>query len=78
MTINGKRIFTYNGRKYNVQNLLKADKRNDKEKYYLQIEVNGFWKTAYNNIGWGVEHFTTIKEAQRYVRDWDFILDTLY
>ena len=78
MTIDGRRVFTYNGRKYMVQNLQQADKRNDKEKYYLTVECNGFWKTAYNNIGWDVEHFNTIKDAQRYVRDWDFILDTLY
>ena len=77
MTINGKRDFKYNGVRYRVQNLMKQD-RKGKEKYYLMMEKNGFLQPAYNNIGWELEHFTTIKEAQRYVRDWDFLLDTLY
>ena len=76
MTINGQRRFNHNGRRYLVQDLPKQDRRG-KEKYFLTFEVNGFWKTAYNNIGWNIEHFNTIKDAQRYVRDWDFILDTL-
>lgn len=59
-----------------VQNLPKQE-RKGKEKYYLTVEKNGSLKPAYNNIGWELEHFETIKDAQRYVMDWDFILDEL-
>lgn len=78
MRIDGRRNFKYNGKRYWVQNLPKQDKKADNEKYYLLVESEGFWKPAYNTCGWVLEHFTTIKEAQRFVRDWDFLIDTLY
>lgn len=76
MTINGKRDFTYNGKKYHIQDLPKQD-RTDGMKYCICFVINGLYRLAYNNIGWNIEKFATIKDAQRYVRDWDFILDTM-
>lgn len=75
MTINGNRRFNYNGKKYFIQDLPKQD-RVDGKKYFITFEQNGFFKVAYNNITWNIEKFRTIKEAQRYVRDLDFLLDT--
>ena len=75
MTINGNRRFNYNGKRYFIQDLPKAD-RADGKKYFITCDVNGIWRTAYNNITWNIEKFRTIKEAQRYVRDLDFLLDT--
>lgn len=78
MTINGKRYFTYNGKKYYIANLPKQD-RIEKKKYYVCfVTEDGFFKSAYNRFGWELEKFETIKQAQIYVRDWDFALDTLY
>lgn len=78
MRIDGRRRFKYNGRKYQIMNLPKADMEG-KKKYYIAFVVEGgFYKVAYNNICWNMEKFETIKEAQIYVRNWDFLLDTLY
>lgn len=78
MTINGKRNFKYNGKRYHIMNLPKQDQEGKKKYCISFVDDNGFIKLAYNNIGWALEKFETIKEAQRYVRDWDWILDTLY
>ena len=78
MTINGKRDFTYNGKKYHKTDLPKADRVDDKKYFISFVDANGIYKPAYCNIGWELEKFKTIKEAQRYVRDWDWTLDTLY
>lgn len=75
MTINGNRRFNYNGKRYLIQDLPKQD-RTGNNKYYITLEVNGIWKIAYNVTGWTLEKFATIKDAQRYVRNWDFLLDT--
>lgn len=76
MTINGKRSFSYNGVKYYVQDLAGAD-RTDDNKYYVCIVKDGWYNIAYNKLNWRMDKFKTIKEAQRYVRDFDFLLDTL-
>lgn len=77
MTINGKREFTYNGNKYRIQDACKADIV-DGKKYFVTFLKNGFYETAYNKLGYEIDFFKTIKDAQRYVRDNDFLLDTLY
>ena len=76
MTINGKRNFKYNGKQYQVVDLMKADRENGKKYAVAIVNENGFARLAYNIFGWELEKFSTIKEAQRYVRDWDFALDT--
>lgn len=78
--IDGRREFCYNGRKFRVQNLCEADKKTPKEKYYLTVreKKDGYFSPAYNNTSWNLEHFETIKDAQRYVRDWDFMLETMW
>lgn len=75
MTINGKRNFNHNGKKYYIQNLPKADIIGNK-KYNIAIVENGIYRIAYNKLGWTMEKFETIKDAQRYVRDYDFLLET--
>lgn len=76
MTINGNRRFNYNGKKYLIQDLPKQD-RTDGKKYFITVDAgDGFFKIAYNVTGWTMEKFSTIKDAQRYVRNWDFLLDT--
>ena len=77
MTINGNRRFNYNGRRYLIQDLPRQD-RTGNNKYFITFEKDGIFQTAYNNIVWNIEKFATIKDAQRYVRNWDFLLDTLY
>lgn len=74
MTINGKRDFTFNGKKYHVQDLPKQD-RTEGKKYCICFVIKGFYVLAYNKIGWNIEKFASIKDAQRYVRDYDFLLD---
>lgn len=74
MTINGKRDFTFNGKKYHVQDLPKQD-RADGMKYCICFVIKGFYVLAYNKLGWNIEKFASIKDAQRYVRDYDFFLD---
>ena len=78
MTINGRRNFTNNGRKYYVQNNQKKDRKNKNDKYYLmEVMPSGRMKILYERYGWEIPKFETIKEAQRYVRDWDFMLETM-
>lgn len=70
MIINGKRKFNYNGRRYLIQK--------DPKGYYITAETdNGTYGLLYNIYNWNIEYFKTIKDAQRYVRDWDFVLDFL-
>lgn len=77
MTINGKRNFTYNGRKYRIADLYKQDAKPGM-KYLITAWVDGQWKSMYNTAGWYLEQFKTIKDAQRYVRDWDFLLENMF
>ena len=78
MTINGRRNFTYNGKKYRVMNLCKQDLEGNRKYFVSILQSNGFYSPAHNVAGWDLVKFETIKDAQRYVRDWDFMLDTLY
>lgn len=78
MTINGRRNFTNNGRRYYVQNNPKYGRKRETDNYYLtEADESGTMKILYENIGWEIPKFETIKEAQRYVRDCDFMLETL-
>lgn len=78
MTINGRRSFTNNGRRYYVQNNPKYGRKRETDNYYLtEVDESGAMKILYENIGWEIPKFETIKEAQRYVRDWDFMLETM-
>lgn len=78
MTINGRRNFTYNGRKYHVENNPKYGRMRETDNYYLtEVDEFGNTKILFENIGWDMPMFETIKEAQRYVRDWDFMLETM-
>ena len=45
MTINGKRDFTYNGKKYHIQDLPKQD-RTDGKKYCICFVINGLYRLA--------------------------------
>ena len=61
-----KRRFSYNGRRYMVQN--RPDK-GPAEKYYLcEVLPGGVLAPLYNKFGWRLEYFKTIKEAQVYVK----------
>lgn len=78
MTINGRRNFTNNGRRYYVQNNPKYGRKRENDNYYLtEVDESGNTKILYENIGWEIPKFETIKEAQRYVCEWDFMLETL-
>ena len=81
MTINGKRNFKFNGKKYQVMNMYEADRKNPeinkdpKNKYSLAVaDENGIWRNCVSRYNLDGVFFKTIKEAQRYVRDWDFTL----
>lgn len=80
MTINGRRRFMSNtGRRYIVQNLMKQDReRYPGKNYYMLVAEKGSsrYKVC---LGYtlNMELFTTIKEAQRYVRDWEFTIQML-
>ena len=67
MTVNGRRSFTCNGRKFFVQDTPKQDKRTEDDNYYLTMMVNGLCKIAYLPPCWDPQHFRTIKDAQRFV-----------
>lgn len=70
-----KRRFLYNGRRYMVQN--RPDK-GPAEKYYLCVVLpGGVLAPLYNKFGWRLEYFKTIKEAQAYVKYWDFTLEAM-
>lgn len=71
-----KRRFSYNGRRYMVQN--RPDK-GPAEKYYLcEVLPSGVLAPLYNKFGWRLEYFKTIKEAQAYVKYWDFTLEAMW
>lgn len=70
-----KRRFSYNGRRYMVQN--RPDK-GPAEKYYLcEVLPSGVLLPLYNKFSWRLEYFKTIKEAQVYVKHLDFTLEAM-
>ena len=71
MTINCNRRFIYNGIKYYIQTI-------GKKQYSIsRIEKDGRFTQLYNNIVWDMPIFDNIKDAKRYVRDWDFTLEAM-
>ncbi len=76
MTINGRRKFrSTTGKRYLVTDLYKQDMR-DGYRYYMMVANNaGNYKICYSSM-LEILKFRTIKEAQRYVRDWEFIIKT--
>lgn len=48
------------------------------KKYYLcEVLPSGVLVPLYNKFGWRLEYFKTIKEAQVYVKYWDFTLEAM-
>ena len=48
------------------------------KKYYLCEGLpGGVLAPLYNKFGWRLESFKTIKEAQAYVKYWDFTLEAM-
>lgn len=78
MTINGRRRFCFNGRKYYIANTLKADMKSEKDKYYIcEVDQDGITQILYDSLGWEIRKFETVKEAQRFVRNWDWMLEKI-
>ena len=72
LKITSGRNFTYNDRKFHVSDLLKADMK-DGNKYMLkEIRECGRTELMYNSIGWELLKFKTIKDARRWVRNWEW------
>lgn len=75
MTINGRRNFTYKGRKFYVQDNPKRGRKNDDDNYFLSEEwENGMLYILYERYSYDIPKFKTIKDAQRYVRDYEFLI----
>lgn len=78
MTINGNRKFNFNGKSYYVQTNPKSNRESENDNYYLTLVTDsGMSLVLYNCCGWDVPKFKTIKEAQKYVVDWEFVLVTM-
>ena len=74
MRITSGRKFSYNGRKYYIQNTGHKEKN---QKYMIQEVRDGRYICLCNKLGYDMPTFETIKDARRYVRDWDFTLEPL-
>lgn len=68
LKIDGRRTFVYNNKHYRIQNLPAKD-RTDGKKYYITVLNNNIYMCCY--MMGELPKFKTIKDAQRYVRDWD-------
>ncbi len=61
---------------YYVQNASGRDR--EKGKYYLsRLAENGMYVFVANKLDWNGLFFDTIKDAQRFVRDWDCLIDVV-
>lgn len=80
MCINGKREFSFNGRRYRVFDLSSREKAVSGKKYGLMFKPDGddFYHIAQTAAGFEVLMFSTIKEAQRYVEGWDFMITNCF
>ena len=80
MTINGRRAFrSDSGKRYLVTDLYKQDLEPGKGyRYYMMVaeNANATYRICYN-LSLKMLKFSTIKEAQKYVRDWEGIIQTL-
>lgn len=80
MTINGRRTFrSKENRRYRVVDLYKQDRVADPDKrYYMLVsEPNSDHYKVCLSYSLDMLKFETIKEAQRYVRDWEFAIQTM-
>lgn len=78
MTINGRRKFRSNaGKRYMVTDLYKQDTEAGKYRYYMMVAggPGKNYKICYGSM-LNMLKFRTIKEAQRYVRDWECVIQT--
>lgn len=62
------RQFRKNGYSFRVENLPKADIKEQGDKYYLMVKVDGKY-TICHDLYWNMPRFKTIREAH----DWGFI-----
>ena len=77
LKITSGRNFTFHNRKFRVADLPKAD-QSDNKKYMIQeITKDGSSNLMYNSIGWELLKFPTIKEARRWIRDWEWCTKAL-
>lgn len=72
LRITSVRNFTYHGRKFMVGNLCKADIKDGKKYCLYEVEKDDSLELMHNSIGWDLLKFKTIKDARRWVRDWDW------
>lgn len=81
MTINGRRTFRSNsGKRYMVENLLRQDKAKYPEyRYYMMVadKPDGIYRCCCD-LDLSMLKFKTIKEAQRYVRDSELLIQVCY
>lgn len=73
MKLNSNRNFRgLDGKRYQVNNQPgKCEK-----KYVLRVFKNGWWELCFNSITQDVLQFATIRDAQKYVRDWSNCITT--
>lgn len=71
LRITSCRDFSYEGVRYHVSDLCKADAGPENYKYCLDIvDPDGSYSLAHDGITWQLLKFKTIKDARRWVRDW--------
>lgn len=77
LIIRNTRSFTYNGRKYYIADLDSKNIQSTGMKYFITQVIDGTYKIMYNCINWELPKFKTLKDAMRYVRDYDSFLKEL-
>ena len=78
LKITSGRNFSFHNRKFRVADLPKAD-RTDGKKYMIQeITKDGSCSIMYNSINWEMLKFPTIKEARRWISDWEWCTKALF
>lgn len=78
LKITSGRNFSFHNRKFHVADLPKADQK-DGEKYMIQeIMKDGSYSIMHNSINWEMLKFPTIKEARRWVSDWEWCTKALF
>lgn len=78
LKITSGRNFTFHNRKFRVADLPKADQKGNKKYMIQEITKDGSCNLMYNAIGWELLKFPTIKEARRWVRDWEAYTKPLF
>lgn len=79
LKITSGRNFSFHNRRFHVADLPKADQK-DGEKYMIQeITKDGSsCNIMYNSINWEMLKFPTIKEARRWISDWEWCTKALF